>query len=341
MSLKEVLFPVRWVYQGATGFRNWLYDRALLKSSRVNSKVISVGNLTTGGTGKTPVTLALIALLRARGHSTGVVSRGYKRQKKGVLEVVPAKTAALTFGDEPALIKATFPDVPVLVGERRVAAAQALLNERRVDFIICDDAFQHRRLHRDLNLLLFDVTESARNYRVLPVGRARESLVPALRRADFLILTKANLVEPPVLDEVREWLTTKTDKPILIAGYHVKHLRAVDGRTTESLRDAVYLVSGIAKPEALERTLGDRVKILKHRTFPDHHRYTDLEVEEILDEASRLQARWILTTAKDGMKLSAFARLRERLWLVELELQFSGDMNAFNETLDRLAGASH
>ena len=337
MSFKEVLFPARWLYQGVTGFRNWLYDRSLLKGTQVDARVISVGNLTTGGTGKTPVTLALIEHLKKRGQRCGVVSRGYKRETKGVLEVVSARTAALTFGDEPALIKQTFPDVPVLVGEKRVAAAQALLNESKVDVIVCDDAFQHRRLHRDLNLLLFDVTEPARNYRVLPVGRARESLSPALRRADFLVLTKANLVEVERLNEVTEWLKSKTEKPILIAEYNVRGLRAINGREAQDLRDSVYLVSGIAKPEGLEQTLGDRVKIVKHKSFPDHHRYTDLEVEEILDEASQLGARWILTTAKDGMKLGAFTRLRERLWIVELGIDFVGDVARFDQALDGLA----
>lgn len=342
MSIKEVLFPARWVYQGATGFRNWLYDIRAIKASQVDAKVISVGNLTLGGTGKTPVTIAVIEALQARGYTCGVVSRGYKREQKGVLEVdALAKFAAQTYGDEPTLIKATFPDMPVLVGERRVAAAQALLSSRKVDFIVCDDAFQHRRLHRDLNLLLVDATEPLKNYRVVPVGRARESLAPALKRADLVFITKANLVPPEQLQAVREYIEARAQKPIVHAEYVYKGLKRINGPAFEqTLRDKVYLVSGIAKPEAVEKTLDGKVTVVKHRTFPDHHRYTNLEVEEILDEASRLQARWILTTAKDSMKLGAFPLLRERLWVVDLGIEMKGEVKAFDEAIDRLARPS-
>lgn len=337
--MRELLFPARWLYQGVTGFRNKLYDWRIFKANQVGAKVISVGNLTLGGTGKTPVTIAILRELRAKGYSCGVVSRGYKREQKGVLEVdVNAKAAAQTFGDEPTLIKATFPDIPVLVGERRVAAAQALLAAKPVDFIVCDDAFQHRRLHRDLNILLIDATEPIKNYRVVPVGRGRESLVPALKRADLVVITKANLVEPDALKKLVDWLESKVIKPTLQAEYVLEGLRAFGGEELEpGLKDAAYLVSGIAKPEALEKTLEGKVRIVKHRTFPDHHRYTSLEVEEIMDEASRLQARWVLTTAKDSMKLGAFPALSKRLWVTELGIRFKGDVNAFYEAIDRLA----
>ncbi|MGE0526807.1 MAG: tetraacyldisaccharide 4'-kinase [Bdellovibrionales bacterium] len=339
--MREILFPARWVYQSVTGVRNWLYDHSVFKAHQVGAKVISVGNLTVGGTGKTPVTLALVEELLARDFSCGVVSRGYRREKQGVLEVDTGSRAAYTFGDEPALIKATFPEVPVLVGERRIAAAQALLASRPVDFIICDDAFQHRSLHRDLNLLLFDATESVRDYRVLPVGRARESLLPALRRADFLVFTKANLLNPEELKAVVERFRGSTGKPVLLAEYALSGFRNVKDELVQSLKDSVYLVSGIAKPRALELTLGDRVKVVKHKSFPDHHRYTDLQVETILDEASQLQARWILTTAKDSIKLKAFPRLRERLWVVELDIRFKGDVTQFHEAIDRLGRSGH
>jgi tetraacyldisaccharide 4'-kinase len=342
MTLRELLFPAKWVYQGLTGFRNWMYNMRVLRASHVDAKVISVGNLTMGGTGKTPMTIHLIEELHKRGYKCGVVSRGYKREEKGVLVVDPsAKSAAHTYGDEPTLIKATFPDVPVLVGERRVAAAKALLASNKVDFIVADDAFQHRRLHRDLNLLLIDATEPIRNYRVVPVGRARESLAPALKRADLLVITKANLVPPEQLTSVVDWLESKVIKPTVIGDYEFKGFRRMKGGTVEQeLKDKVYMVSGVAKPEAVEKTIEGKVKFVRHKSFPDHHKYTNLEVEEILDEASQMQARWVLTTAKDSMKLGAFPLLRERLWVVELGIRFK-DVKAFNEALDRLARPGH
>ncbi len=336
--LKVALFPVGLAYQSATSIRNLMYDFRIRKTRKVDAAVLSIGNLTVGGTGKTPMTLAMIDQLKKRKKTCGVVSRGYKRGQKGVLEVDISPRAALSFGDEPSLIKNIHPDIPVFVGERRVAAAEALLARKPVDVIICDDAFQHRSLHRDLNFLLLDVTEPIRNYRVLPVGRARESLQPALNRADIIVLTKTNLVEPEQLETFKSWLSTRLtmEKPIVQAEYVLSGFRALTGAKSETLTDPVLLVSGIAKPDALVKTLNDRVKILKHKIFPDHHRYTDLEVEIMLDEASQMQARWILTTAKDAMKLGPFPRLKERLWIVELGIKFSGDLKEMNEALDRL-----
>jgi len=336
--MRELLFPFSWMYQGATGFRNWLYDHSLRRSTQVSAKVISIGNLTVGGTGKTPVTLALLDLMKKRKYSSGVVSRGYRRSKKGVHEVDGSSTSALHFGDEPALIKSLHPDVPVVVGEKRVAAAKALLNSRSVDFIFCDDAFQHRALHRDLNLVLLDARENQCNYRVMPVGRARESIKGAVKRVDFFVITKSNLVSAEELETLQTWIKAKTEKPILLADYVFNGIRSLKGSQQKSLKDPVYLVSGVARPDSVERTIDGVISIVKHKVFPDHHRYTDLEIEAILDEASQMGARWILTTAKDAIKLKHFHRLQERLWVIDLGVEFRGDTAAFYETLDRLAG---
>ncbi len=337
MSFKEALFPFSIAYQGATGVRNWLYDKRLRKSHKVKAKVISIGNLTVGGTGKTPVTLALIEQLKKRKVSCGVISRGYKRMEKGVLTVDTTPRAALIFGDEPALIKATFPEIPVVVGEKRVDAAKALLEDNKVDVILCDDAFQHRALHRDLNILLLDVTEPVKNYRVLPVGRARESMKPALKRADFVFVTKGNLVAEAELKQFHDWFDPRYDGATIRADYVLKGFHSLLGHKWDDIWDPVLMVTGIAKPQAFEKTVEGKAKILKHKTFPDHHRYTNQEVEIMIDEASQIQARWILTTAKDAMKLSQFPALKERLWIADLGLKLSGDTKDLYEALDRFA----
>jgi tetraacyldisaccharide 4'-kinase len=339
--MREMLFPFSWAYQGITGVRNWLYDHSLRRSTQVPAKVISVGNLTVGGTGKTPVTLALLELMKKRGYKSGVVSRGYGRGSKGVHAVDGSSASALTFGDEPALIKSLNPDIPVVVGEKRAAAARFLLNDHKVDFIFCDDAFQHRSLHRDLNLLLLDAREAQRNYRVLPVGLARESLKGALKRVDFFVITKSNLVAEEELTALLAWLKEKSDKPVLLADYVFNGLRSLKGATQKSLLEPAYLGSGVGTPDAVERTIEGLISTVKHKIFPDHHRYTDLEIEAILDEASQMGARWILTTAKDATKLKQFLRLQERLWVIDLGIEFRGDTAAFYETVDRLAGTGN
>ncbi len=319
--------------------RNGLYNIGLLRTQGVDARVISVGNLTTGGTGKTPVSLALIALLKEHGHSCGVVTRGYGRRTKGVKAVQDGALAALDFGDEPVLVRTAFPDVPVVVGEKRVAAARHLLKAQKVDFIISDDSFQHRSLKRDLNLLLFDATENMKNYRVLPVGQGRESLLPALKRADYFVVTKSNLTDSDQLKDLLFWLNEKGQKPILKAAYIFRGFYSLSGVATHTLKDSGYLVSGVAKPETVEKLIAGHISIVKHNNFDDHHRYTHLEVESILDEASSLNARWIVTTAKDATKLSHFHSLRERLWVIDLGIQFEGDLKAFYADIDRLARA--
>jgi tetraacyldisaccharide 4'-kinase len=327
------------MYQSAAGFRNWMFDHRLRRAHAVGAKVISIGNITVGGTGKTPVTLALVDLIRERGFTCGVVSRGYKRNKKGVHAVGDGPFAAYEFGDEPVLIKTAFPEVPVFVGERKVAAARKLLEATPVDFVLCDDAFQHRSLKRDLNVLLLDTTEPMRNYRVVPVGRARESLVPALKRVDYFCLTKTNLATSEQLKDLIYWLKEHSDKPVLLAAYALNGFRSMKGDLEPTLRDSGYLVSGVARPETIEKVIDGRVKIVKHKVLPDHHRYTSLEVETILDEASQLGARWIVTTAKDATKLRKFHHLAGRLWVIDLQIRFEGDTKAFHEDIDRLARA--
>lgn len=336
MSLRGGLWPLGVAYRGVTGIRNWAYDKKIRASEKVSAKVISVGNVTVGGTGKTPTVLWLIEQIEKRKSSVGVVSRGYKRLEKGVMEVDTSIRAATRFGDEPALIKVTFPKVPVFVGEKRVAAAKALLESQKVDVLLCDDAFQHRALARDLNIVLMDVTEPRENYQILPLGRAREALLPALKRADVLIATKANLVAPEDLKEWMEWVKGISDLPLVRADYEFKGYFTATGEALGDLRDPVILVSGIAKPAAFVKSLEGRAHILQHKTFPDHHRYTDLEIEILLDEASSSGARWILTTPKDAMKLRPFPRLKERLVVAELGLKMSGEVKALYEALDRL-----
>lgn len=327
------------MYQGVTGFRNWMYDHRLRKAHEVGTKVISVGNVTVGGTGKTPVTLALIEMLKEKGYSCGVVTRGYKRSSKGIHSVTVGPSAAIQYGDEPVLIKKVYPEIPVIVGEKKVAAARKLLETEQVQFVICDDGFQHRALKRDLNLLLLDATEPMKDYRVMPVGRARESLVPALRRADFFVLTKTNLADADQLKDLIFFLKDKSEKPVLLAAYAFSGFRSMHGELFEKLPDGAYLVSGVAKPQTIEGVVEGRVKVLRHKTFPDHHNYTNLEIEAILDEASKMQARWIITTAKDATKLAQFHNLRDKLWVIEMAVKFEGDVKAFYADIDRLARA--
>lgn len=337
-----LLSPFQALYGVIVVVRNWLYDCRLIGTKRAPCKVVSVGNLTAGGTGKTPVTLALIERLRACGRTCGVVSRGYGRRTSGVMEVrlesrAAGSGTAATFGDEPILIKATFPDLPVFVGEKRARAVERLAESNSVDVVLCDDAFQHRRLHRDLNLVLLDATESLANLRLLPVGRGREPTRQAMKRADLIIVTKANLAGEDRLGELLRWCSGRTDRPVAVADYRFAGFQLIGtGEIRPNLGDGVYLISGVAKPGGVESLVGAHARVIKHRKFRDHHFYTGREVDEMLDEASVLQARWLVTTAKDGVKLGGFTSLRDRLWVAKLAVEFRDGGKELDEILDRI-----
>lgn len=339
--MRQLLFPAQWLYFGVTTIRNWLYDHKIFSAKQVSARVISIGNITVGGTGKTPTVLAFIRLMKEKGYTCGVVSRGYGRAGTGLEEVILASDSAAKFGDEPTLIKSEHPDIRIVVGAERVRAAEQALQDNESQFIICDDAFQHRHLHRDLNVVLIDALEKPRDYRMLPVGRARERVRPALARADLFVITKANQVESQRRDELEQWIRSMSDRPLIYGEYELKGFRNLKGERVMSLRDKCFLVTGVAKPESVEKTVDGKAQVVGNRHFPDHHSYSNRDVEDFLDQASKLQARWILTTSKDAIKLSQFKSLSERIWIVDTEMQFKGNVQALYEAIDRLARQSH
>lgn len=330
--------PISWPYGFLTTLRNKFYDWHLFRSVAVDLPVVAIGNVTVGGTGKTPVLIALAEKIMETYPHVGVVSRGYKRTSKGVLEVTLDKDAAKQFGDEPALIKSRLPEALVFVGEKRVRAARAVQAKNDKAIIFADDAIQHRRLKRDLNVLLMDVFDDPKAYRLIPRGRARERLKPALRRSDFIILTKTNLIDPDLLKERMEWLAKLTDKPVLRAEYVLDGF-AKGNQTRESLSDKSIAVSAVARPESIDKMLANKAEVVKHQVFPDHHTFTNNEVEELLDEASRLGARWVVCTEKDWVKLKRFQQLAERLWVMKLKVQLEGNVDPLYEKINSLVRA--
>ena len=189
-----ILAPFSFLYSQVMALRNLLYDRDVLPTFEVGIPIVSVGNLTLGGTGKTPLICELVAWALENKLHPGVVSRGYRGQVRGVELVTPNGDPSY-FGDEPVMIASRFANVPVYVGADRVAAVKKMIEHQKVDIIFADDAFQHRRLGRKADIVVVDCTEAISNYRVVPVGRAREN-VRGLDRADFIILNKVNLATP-------------------------------------------------------------------------------------------------------------------------------------------------
>ena len=296
--LRACLVPASAVYGGAVWLRGALYDAGVLRSTRVPARVVSVGNLTVGGTGKTPAALWLAEALRARGRRVAIVARGYRKRRRGVV-VVGTDGHPLTSpedgGDEAVMLAHRFAG-PVLTGERRVDAARMACREFGVDTVVLDDGFQHRALARDADLVLLADDPAA--HRLLPAGSRREPRT-ALVRADAALVVGET---PPA------WLAIPPSLPVFRGRVRADGLvRAGTGgwalEPLDSLCGAnVVAVAGVARPERFIATL-ERcgARVVDRLTFPDHHAYGGADVEAV---ARAARAAVAITTEKDLVKLA-------------------------------------
>ncbi len=301
MFLKTLLFPFSVLYGWITGIRNALYDRGFRPAASFSVPVISVGNLTVGGTGKTPLVEYLIHLLSPPSR-VATLSRGYGRKTKGFRLATPDDNAS-TIGDEPFQFYRKFgSNVAVAVGEERAMAIPLLLQENDVDVIILDDAFQHRRVKPSLNILLCDYTRPFYDDVLLPAGRLRESKHNA-SRADLIVVTKcpSEIGEDEIMKiekSVREYATCPVFFSTLNYGSPVP-LRG----TSVPASGAIILVTGIANPVPLVSYVSSHYKVVRHLDFRDHHEYTERDLERIAAAVREYPAATVITTEKDMVKL--------------------------------------
>jgi tetraacyldisaccharide 4'-kinase len=310
--IRALLYAPARLYEFVVRTRVVLYRRGILKRHRLRAPVISVGNLTVGGTGKTPCVAFLANFLRDEGHAVAILSRGYKRQGKGRVEVSNGSAILCgpgEAGDEPYLLARSCPGVRVIVDADRYAAGRWLEERAAVSIFILDDAFQHLRLERDLNLLLVDATEPLAEARLVPFGRLREPL-NGLLRSDAVIVTRSD--QPFDRGALEDLISKYSPRPVpVFYAYHqLTAWRRLDDGAQIDLASfkprSVAAVSGIARPgrfiDDLSR-LG--LRIVLRRDFPDHHRYDREEFLQIAGAARELGAEAIVTTEKDAANLPA------------------------------------
>lgn len=294
------LTPLSWLYGMGVRLRNHLFDCGVLKSRSFPVPVIDVGNLTVGGTGKTPHTEYLIRLLSQK-HRVAVLSRGYKRKSKGFV-LATEDTPMPQIGDEPYQMKHKFPDIMVAVDADRCHGIECLLSqENKPEVIILDDAFQHRYVKPSLNICLMDYHRLVYRDKLLPAGRLREPR-SGLKRADIVIVTKC----PPTMTS-KEKITIMRDC----------HLNANQDfffstfRYPESIADEVgenpLLVTGIASPKQMISDLQKIIPQFDVLSFPDHHNFTD---EDIANIRQRSAGRTIITTEKDATRLPDLGNIK-------------------------------
>lgn len=296
-------------YRAGIGIREWSFASGLRSVRRLPCPVISVGNLTVGGSGKTPCTIALATWLRARGRAAGILLRGYGRRGSGVAVAAdpggaPAHWEAV--GDEAILLARRLPGVPVVVGGSRFQAGREALRRFPLDLLLLDDGFQHRQLHRDLDLVMLDATDPFGGGRLLPRGRLREP-VAALRRAHAIILSRADQVRE--LAGVRRRLEQiAPGAPQILARHRPAGLADLAGGEAWPLGflrgRRVLAVSGIANPAGFHRTLMDLGAVAAGTLpFPDHHPYDSDDLRRVQEVAREAGAEVIVTTEKDAVRM--------------------------------------
>lgn len=326
-SFRYLLLPITWIYGAIIWLRNKLYDKNILKSASFNFPIICVGNLATGGTGKTPMTEYLIRLLK-NDHKTATLSRGYKRKTQG-FAIADKDTTALEIGDEPMQFHQKFPDITVAVGEERIVAIPQLLHERpETQVIILDDAFQHRQVNAGLNIILTDHSNLYTRDLVLPAGDLRD-VRSSSKRANIIVVTKckADLSEAEKNTVIAEIKPT-ADQPVyfttIVYGkpYHLFTKEEIEVKPD----DGILLVCGIANPKPLKEHLTKHADSYDLLRYADHHIFHSNDLRDIRQQFKKIKSdkKLVLTTEKDAVRLEKFEQeLKDfPIYVVPIEHRF-------------------
>ncbi|MCL4109486.1 UNVERIFIED_CONTAM: hypothetical protein GTU68_024383 [Idotea baltica] len=313
-------------YRVAAATRNLLFDAGIKQQHSVSAPVISIGNLTTGGTGKTPVVASVVNHLVAAGRKPAIISRGYR--------AIDGEA-----NDEKMMLDQLCPNVVHLQNPDRVAFAKIAIAEHQADVLVLDDGFQHRRIARNLNVVLVDATCPFGYGHLLPRGLLREP-VSSLRRADVVLITRANQCDAETIEHITQEIRRANDSvPVLEVAFQSQRLRNSTGQSTsfESLAShQVAAFCAIGNPEGFRRTLNDsQLEPAWLQSFPDHHHYSQSDLTQLSERAVDSGIDVLLTTQKDLVKIPADSLNRVPLWAIEIAAEFGDDQSQFESILDR------
>jgi len=344
--LRLFLSLISYGYGAVVKFRYALYQKKIPRTQQLPCMVISVGNITAGGTGKTPMTIHLAKMIERLGCHVAVISRGYKGRAERTGGVVCDGRSILMApdmaGDEPFMIAKALKTIPVVVGQNRFKAGMQAIKEFKVDVVLLDDGFQHLRLDRDLNLVLLDYKDPFGNGHLLPRGSLREP-VGSLFRGDAFVLTRYDSFKDTAINRSNR---LPPGKPVFISSHRpfVSYIFkggdiGVESDFPElSVSNSGFLkghpavcFSGIARNDDFLHTVNNiGCKVIRFFSFPDHHRYSDRDINEIIDAAKQTKSKFILTTEKD------FVRIQQKIvWpcdfvVIDVKIFFEPDEKPFN-----------
>ena len=332
--LRFLLRLVSAAYRVAVGLRNFCYDKHLLRTYGVDAAVISVGNITTGGTGKTPLVIWLCRVLEKRSLKCAVLTRGYK--------VEGAK-----FADEPVILAKSCSGAKVIANADRAQAARKAVAEFGANVLVMDDGFQHRRLRRDLDIVAVDATCPFGYGRLLPAGMLREP-AKALRRADAVVITRYDQATSEQVEELENQIEQIAPDAAVAKAVH-KHpcAKAIKGRTLsidELKEKVIFAFCGVGNPDAyLNRLAEFGLNVVGSKVYSDHHDYNHEDILDIYEQARSWGANLILSTEKDWVKSSLLAPRDDDIIFAYLavELEFVDGVDKIEALIDEVIGRSN
>jgi tetraacyldisaccharide 4'-kinase len=330
-------------YRGLIGAREWLYARGVLHSRALDCPVVSIGNLTVGGTGKTPAVELAVRTLMELGHRPGVLSRGYGRRGGGVQIVADAASIRLDAeeaGDEPFLLARRLPGVPVVVGPNRYEAGRVARARFGVTSIVLDDGFQHRTLRKDLEIVMARAAQPWGNGRLLPGGPLREPLA-GLGRAHLVVATGAQRLDEA--SEVKETASRLAPSVPVLTAVHVptecfesSSMRFVTLAAIGGTRLLAF--AGIGAPAGFRRTLREAAAtVVDFQEFGDHHWYTREDLTRLERRATEMRADAFVTTEKDWVRLRPLRALQRPVYVLSVRLQLTSGESYWRAAFERVA----
>ena len=355
-----VLFFASRCYRMGAQFRLWMYDKRVIRPHALGCLVVSIGNLSCGGTGKTPVVEVFARSLSNQGRKVAILSRGYRSKKRSLwskimqmfrsqkIEVPPkvvsdGKNLLLNSeyaGDEPYMLASNLRDVAVLVDKDRVKSGIYAIDHFNTDVIILDDGFQYLMLRPHINIVLVDSTDPFGNGHVLPRGTLREP-IKNIRRADYIFLTKSDGSHK--LEHLKRFIRRHTKRAEIIECCHkpqhlVRLFSSGETEPLEKLRNLrVAALSAIAKPESFEgflRQLGAELILADH--YADHHRYTQQELIDFVNQAKAAGAEMIVTTEKDAVRMPRLDRCDVPIYFLRIQIDILSGRESFDQCISRI-----
>ena len=322
------LIPMSWLYGCIIWVRNQFYNFGWIKIRSFNKPIISVGNITSGGTGKTPLVINLAKLLQKMKKTPGIISRGYGRKSKGLQVVHDGKklfSDAETVGDEPYLIALTLENVPVIVCNNRSHGIKQLLDYYSVNIIILDDGFQHRKVNRDLDILTVSSNDRKSDYRLLPWGNLREPL-NNIDRANYVIYTKTeNHKTPAIHSQLHPFIKAKPINSSLLP--ILMKYNASSYKKSLPSDKPIFAFCGIAEPNSFIKSAKElSLKIKGKKFFQDHQEYTEEVIKELSEQIRASSIKSIVTTEKDMVKLPEIFLSKFEVYVIKIEIVFENEL---------------